>query len=575
MTLPWGLKSYVIYFDVLNSKNHEMQEAIMWDESKQIYLQRLSKISPYLKQHKFVEADDLVALLSQVIHSGDRVCIEGDNQKQASFLAAAMSELDPAQINNLHMIQSAIALPEHLNIFEKGIASKIDFAYSGPQAVRLATMVQNKKIEIGNIHTYNELFGRLVTDLIPNVCLLMADKADKQGNLYTGANTEETPAIIEATNFKNGVVIVQVNEIVDTLPRVDIPGDWVDVIVKGPKPAYIEPLFTRDPAQIDEIKILMAMMVIKGIYAPYQVNTLNHGVGFNTCAIELLLPTYAESLGLKGKICQHWVVNPLPTLIPAIEAGFVKTIYPFGGEVGMNEYAAARPDIFFTGKDGSLRSNRMLGQLAGHYACDVFIGATLQIDIEGNSSTAINGRIAGFGGAPNMGCDAPGRRHTSYAWLKAGQERSAALGAKMPRGRKLVVQMVETFQGPTQPTFVEKLDAWALQKEMDSELPAVMIYGDDVSHVVTEEGIANLLLCRNLTEREQAIRGVSGYTEVGIKRNKTMVNELRARKIIQRPEDLGIKAADATRDLLAAKSIRELVDCSQGLYTPPVKFRNW
>ncbi len=552
-----------------------MQEAIMWDENKQVYLQRLSKISPYLKDKKFVEAQDLVALLSQVIHSGDRVCIEGDNQKQASFLAAAMTALDPAQINNLHMIQSAIALPEHLNIFEKGIASKIDFAYSGPQSVRLANMVKNKKIEIGNIHTYNELFGRLVTDLIPNVCLLMADKADQQGNLYTGANTEETPAIIEATNFKNGVVIVQVNEIVDTLPRVDIPGDWVNVIVKGPQPSYIEPLFTRDPAQIDEIKILMAMMVIKGIYAPYQVNSLNHGVGFNTCAIELLLPTYAESLGLKGKICQHWVVNPLPTLIPAIEAGFVKTIYPFGGEVGMNDYAAARPDIFFTGKDGSLRSNRMLGQLAGHYACDVFIGATLQIDIEGNSSTAINGRIAGFGGAPNMGCDAPGRRHTSYAWLKAGQERSAALGAKMPRGRKLVVQMVETFQGPTQPTFVEKLDAWALQKEMDSELPAVMIYGDDVSHVVTEEGIANLLLCRNLAEREQAIRGVSGYTEVGLKRNKTMVNELRARKIIQRPEDLGIKAADATRDLLAAKSIRELVDCSQGLYAPPVKFRNW
>jgi hypothetical protein len=27
-------------------------------------------------------------------------------------------------------------------------------------------------------------------------------------------------------------------------------------------------------------------------------------------------------------------------------------------------------------------------------------------------------------------------------------------------------------------------------------LPPVMIYGDDVSHVLTEEGIANLLLCR-------------------------------------------------------------------------------
>lgn len=547
----------------------------MWDHNRKEYLNRLSKIKEYLKGDKLIDANDLVTVLSKLICSGDRICIEGDNQKQASFLAAALTQLDPKQVNNLHMIQSAIALPEHLDIFEKGIAKRIDFSYSGPQSVRLADMVKNNKIEIGNIHTYNELFGRLVADLTPNVCLLMAEQADRQGNLYTGANTEETPAIIEATNFRNGFVVVQVNELVDRLPRVDIPGDWVDVIVKGPEPSYIEPLFTRDPAQIDEIKILMAMMVIKGIYAPYHVNILNHGVGFNTCAIELLLPTYAESLGLKGKIAQHWIVNPLPTLIPAIEAGFVKSIYPFGGEVGMNRYAAARPDVFFTGKEGCLRSNRMLGQLAGHYACDVFIGATLQMDLEGNSSTAVEGRIAGFGGAPNMGCDAPGRRHSSYAWLKAGQERSEASGTKMPRGRKLVIQMVETFQSSARPTFVEKLDAWELQKSMNADLPAVMIYGDDVSHIVTEEGIANLLMCRTMAEREQAIRGIAGYTEVGMKINKTKVDELRQRGIIKRPEDLGIKVSDATRDLLAAKSIRDLVDCSHGLYEPPAKFRNW
>ena len=37
----------------------------------------------------------------------------------------------------------------------------------------------------------------------------------------------------------------------------------------------------------------MAMMAIKGIYAEYGVNRLNHGIGFDTAAIELLLPTYA------------------------------------------------------------------------------------------------------------------------------------------------------------------------------------------------------------------------------------------------------------------------------------------
>ena len=44
--------------------------------------------------------------------------------------------------------------------------------------------------------------------------------------------------IAEAAAFHDGVVVVQVNEIVDTLPRVDIPGDWVDVIVSADRPFY-------------------------------------------------------------------------------------------------------------------------------------------------------------------------------------------------------------------------------------------------------------------------------------------------------------------------------------------------
>ena len=241
----------------------------------------------------------------------------------------------------------------------------------------------------------------------------------------------------------------------------------------------------------------------------------------------------------------------------------------------MNAYAAARPDVFSIGKDGSLRSNRMFGQLAGHYACDAFVGSTLQIDIAGNSSTAMSGRIAGFGGAPNMGCDAPGRRHSSYAWLKAGKERCDALSSPTPRGRKLVIQMVETFQNQAEPTFVETLDAWEIQKKISSDLPPIMIYGDDVSHIVTEEGIANLLLCRSLDDREQAIRGVAGYTPVGLKRDKQKVEELRQRGVIIRADDLGIQFSSATRELLAAKTIRDLVDLSTGLYKPPSTFRSW
>jgi malonate decarboxylase alpha subunit len=145
----------------------------------------------------------------------------------------------------------------------------------------------------------------------------------------------------------------------------------------------------------------------------------------------------------------------------------------------------------------------------------------------------------------------------------------------MPRGQKLVVQMVETFREHMQPAFVERLDAWALAESAGMELPPVMIYGEDVTHVLTEEGLANLLLCRSDEEREQAIRGVAGYTPVGLARDRRAVENLRDRGVIRRPEDLGVDKRHATRDQLAARSVKDLVRASGGLYDPPRRFRNW
>ena len=553
-----------------------MNAPVVWDTQRRSRAARLDRARAFAAG-KQVEAAAIGALLQAVIEPGDRVCLEGNNQKHADFLARALTALDPAVVHDLHMVQSVLALPEHIDVFENGIASKLDFSFSGPQGVRLARLVSAGRIDIRAIHTYLELFARYFVDLTPNVALICAQAADREGNLYTGANTEDTPAIVEATAFKSGIVIAQVNEIVDHLPRVDVPAGWVDFVVQSPKPHFIEPLFTRDPAQISEIQVLMAMMAIKGIYAEYGVQRLNHGIGFDTAAIELLLPTYADSLGLKGKICSHWALNPHPALIPAIEAGWVKSVHSFGSEMGMEDYIRARPDVFFTGPDGSLRSHRAFCQAAGHYACDLFIGSTLQIDLAANSSTATLGRIAGFGGAPNMGADARGRRHASAAWLKAGrQARDGLPGARgTPRGQKLVVQMVETFREHMEPAFVEKLDAWQLAEQAGMPLPPIMIYGDDVTHILTEEGIANLLLCRTDEEREQAVRGVAGYTAVGLARDRRMVENLRDRGVIQRAEDLGVDPRLATRNLLAARSMRDLVDASGGLYAPPGRFRNW
>jgi malonate decarboxylase alpha subunit len=544
-----------------------------WQKQRSARNTRLNAGSHYARG-KMVPRESAKALLEAVIRAGDRVCLEGDNQKQADFLAEALAGVDRSRIHDLHIVQSGVVLQAHLDLFERGIARKLDFSYSGPQGAALARALVGGKIELGAIHTYIELFARYFMDLTPHVALIAARQADRDGNLYTGPNTEDTPTIVEATAFKCGIVVAQVNEIVDKVPRVDVPGDQVDFVIKSDKPFYVEPLFTRDPASITENQILMGMMALKGIYAEYGVKRLNHGIGFPTAAIELLLPTYGERLGLKGKVATHWALNPHPTLIPAIESGWVEQIHSFGSEVGMDEYMSARSDVYFTGHDGTLRSNRLICQAAGLYACDMFIGSTLQIDLAGNSSTVTLGRVAGFGGAPNMGADAHGRRHSSAAWLKAGREASDG-PAKLIRGRKLVVQILETFGEKNKPNFVETLDAVAMAEELNFDLAPVMIYGDDVTHIVTEEGIANLLLCRGAAEREQAIRGVAGFTDVGRGRDRKAFETLRQRGAIRRPEDLGVDPLAATRQLLAAHSIEDLVTWSGGLYAPPSKFRNW
>ncbi len=548
-----------------------------WDTLEADTRQRMQAAAAYIGPGKRVKAEDTVALLKAVIRSGDRVNIEGNNQKQADFLADCLNKVDPAEIHDLHMVQSCVPLPSHLDMFEKGIAKKLDFAFGGPQAGRVAKFISEGKLQLGAIHTYLELFGRYFLDLTPRVSLICAYEADREGNLYTGFNTEDTPVIVEATKFRQGIVIAQVNKIVDKLPRIDIPADWVDAVVESPKPFFIEPLFTRDPGLVTDNHVLLAMLALKGIYAEYKVKRINHGIGFLTSAIELILPTYGEELGLKGEVCTHMVLNPHPTMIPAIEAGWVDTIHCFGGELGMEEYVKARSDIFFTGPDGSLRSNRAFAQTAGHYALDMFIGGTLQIDPWGNSSTATANRVAGFGGAPNMGCDAKGRRHVTESWLKCGQEvpHMADQIGNMPRGKRLVVQGAETFGEARAPTFVEKLDAWKLAENAGLELPPVMIYGDDVTHVVTEEGIAYLNRAPDMAARMAAIRAVAGYTEVGLKADPAETKRLREARIFLTPEDLGVDRNRANRDLLAARSMRDLVDISGGLYNPPTRFRNW
>jgi malonate decarboxylase alpha subunit len=540
-----------------------------WQRRRERKASLLKQASKWI-DHKVFKTEDAVNVLETVIPSGANVILEGDNQKQATFLAKTLASVNPEKVNRLNMIMPAVTMNEHLTIFEKGIAEEINFAFSGKQSKKISQMVADRQIKIGAIHTYLELYARCFVDLIPDVCLIAAEKADCQGNLYTGFSTEDTPVLAEAGAFKDAIVIAQANELVSegSLPRVDIPGDWVDLVVQADEPYGMEPLFTRDPARIQDKHILMGMMVIKGIYAKHQVRSLNHGVGYNGAAIELLLPTYGERLGLKGKVCTNWVLNPHPTMIPAIESGWVESMYPFGGELGMERYTQARRDIFAIGSDGVLRSNRAMAQLAGLYGMDLFLGATLQMDYLGNSSTVVHGRLSGFGGAPNMGHDTRGRRHASDAW----NAMVPNPGNSLIRGKKLVVQMLSS-RGKYGDYFVPELDAVKIGREAGLSGIPVMIYGEDVSHVVTEQGIAYLYMAQSETERTRLMAAVAQGTALGERVNAADIESLRAEGKVAYPDDLEIDPTEATPDLLAARSLEDLVEWSGGLYDIPDVFK--
>ena len=53
---------------------------------------------------KVIPTDQLVSVLENLIAPGDRVVLEGNNQKQADFLSRMLAEVNPQKIHDLHMI---------------------------------------------------------------------------------------------------------------------------------------------------------------------------------------------------------------------------------------------------------------------------------------------------------------------------------------------------------------------------------------------------------------------------------------------------------------------------------------
>ena len=87
---------------------------------------RLARAQAIVGTGKICPVGRTTDLLEAIIVSGDRVALEGDNQKQADFLAASLAKADPARLHDLHMVQSVLAPPEHQVVFERRIANRPD-----------------------------------------------------------------------------------------------------------------------------------------------------------------------------------------------------------------------------------------------------------------------------------------------------------------------------------------------------------------------------------------------------------------------------------------------------------------
>src|SRR6185437_579457 len=139
-----------------------------WTTLRDEKARRLAAVAPWLEDG-ILPRERIVDALQALIRPGDRVALEGDNQKQADFLSRSLARVDPDIVNGIHLLISSISRPEHLTLFERGIAHKVDFSFAGPQSLRVAQLLEDGLLEIGAIYTYVELYARMFVDLTPRV----------------------------------------------------------------------------------------------------------------------------------------------------------------------------------------------------------------------------------------------------------------------------------------------------------------------------------------------------------------------------------------------------------------------
>ena len=93
------------------------QVAPSWTTRRDEKRRRMQLVQPWMKGSILPKAK-IIEALEVLIVSGDRIVLEGDNQKQADFLSRSLVKVDAKKRHDLHLIISSISRPEHLTLFE-------------------------------------------------------------------------------------------------------------------------------------------------------------------------------------------------------------------------------------------------------------------------------------------------------------------------------------------------------------------------------------------------------------------------------------------------------------------------
>lgn len=108
------------------------RQAGVWDTRRADKAGRLARAAP-LASGKVIPTEKATEALDALLESGDKVILEGDNQKQADFLSRSLAAVDPGRVHDVHLLIFSFSRPEQLDLFDDGIASRTDFAYAGAQ----------------------------------------------------------------------------------------------------------------------------------------------------------------------------------------------------------------------------------------------------------------------------------------------------------------------------------------------------------------------------------------------------------------------------------------------------------